>query len=93
MAETVRAFFALEASASDALCAEARTVVNTLARIKTGHFRESDAEGIAAAGAARLRVNEIVLLRSELRPDGALYTPLEHIALQERAVQGGNVHP
>lgn len=65
----------------------------TLARIKDGHFRESDAEGVAAEGRARLPVDEIVLFRSELRPSGALYTPLELIALQGRAAQGGHVHP
>jgi 2'-5' RNA ligase len=65
----------------------------TLARIKAGHFRESDAAGVAAAGVVRLRVDEIVLFRSELRPDGAHYTPLERIALQECVAQGGNVHP
>ena len=65
----------------------------TLARIKDGHFRESDAEGVAAEGKARLPVDEIVLFRSELRPSGAHYTPLERIALQGRAAQGGHVYP
>ncbi|MCA9510237.1 MAG: RNA 2',3'-cyclic phosphodiesterase [Myxococcota bacterium] len=55
----------------------------TLARSRGAGFRERDAEGVAAAGRARQWVRDVVLFESDLRPDGARYTPLERVALGE----------
>jgi len=59
----------------------------TLARTRGAGLRERDAEGVAALGAARQRVSDVVLFQSELRPSGARYTPLERVEL------GAGVHP
>ena len=41
----------------------------------------ADLPSPATPRAARMRVDEIVLFRSELSPSGARYAPLEHLAL------------
>lgn len=51
----------------------------TLGRIRRVRF--PDAEAVAPADPATFEVREVVLFRSQLRPTGAVYTPLEHFAL------------
>jgi 2'-5' RNA ligase len=56
----------------------------TLGRIRGDR---APALGAASAPAARFRVGEAVLFRSDLSPSGSRYTPLERMPL------GGTVHP
>lgn len=103
MAEAVRRFLAVKAGLKTPVRAEAHEVEkacgfkpgerslksqHTFAYIQEGPFRAGVAEGKAHRPA-----NEIALFRSELRPSGAHYNPLERIALQGRAAQGGHVYP
>ena len=51
----------------------------TLGRLRDGRPPATDA--LAAPAGVRFEVGEVVLFRSELRPGGALYTPLERVPL------------
>ncbi len=51
----------------------------TLGRIRDGGF--PDIAGVHVDAPGPFEVREVVLFRSQLRPEGALYTPLERIAL------------
>ncbi len=53
----------------------------TLARVRGG---APSLEGIDASGAEPCEVREVVLLQSELGPEGARYTPLERLPLGGR---------
>ena len=54
----------------------------TLGRVRRGRrLALSELPEVAVPGAARTRVDAVVLYRSELSPSGARYSPLEHLAL------------
>lgn len=61
--------------------AEARTFRAhlTLGRLRSG--RPPATDEMAAPAGVRFEVGDVVLFRSELRPGGALYTPLERMPL------------